>query len=133
MASKKVSELSEITSFSDDAYIPVVKDGVTYKISLENLLQKTLRVDKSSEISSVAAKSISVNSDLIMVEDSAGGNAKKKCTKSQFLHDVPQVETGSADPAYTPAKKGMIYIDTGTGNIFIAADTSSSGDWKKIN
>lgn len=130
MSAKKVSELNELTTFSDTAYLPVVDTGVTYKMSLENLLQKTLRTDKASEISSVSSKTVISNSDFLMLEDSASSNTKKSCTKAQFLHDVPQVMSGSADPADTPSKKGLIYINTTTGDIFIAADTSSSSDWK---
>lgn len=132
MSAKKVSELNEITTFSDTAYVPVVDTGVTYKMSLENLLQKTLRTDKPSEISSVSSKTAISNNDFLMLEDSASSNSKKSCTKAQFLHDVPQVISGSADPSDAPSKKGLLYINSTTGDIFIAADTSSSGDWKAI-
>jgi hypothetical protein len=169
MSSKKVSELTETTSFSDGIYVPVVNGSTTYKMSLENLLkktfrsdkteletfsdelfvplingsttylmslenllQKTLRVDKASEIDSVASKSSISDTDLMLMEDSASENEKKKCTKAQFLHDVPQVITGSGAPGDAPAKKGMIYIDTAVSDVYIAADTTVSGDWKKI-
>lgn len=132
MSAKKVSELSETTTFSDTAYVPVVDAGVTYKMSLENLLQKTLRTDKPSEISSVDSKTAISNGDFLMLEDSASSNTKKSCTKAQFLHDVPQVSTGSADPSDAPYKKGLIYINTTTGDIFISSDSSASSDWKAI-
>jgi len=133
MSSKKVSELNELSVFSDAAYVPVVDGGTTYKMSLENLLQKTIRVDKSSEISTVATKTVTSNSDLIMLEDSASSNTKKKCTKEQFLHDVPQVITGTDNPISTPLKKGMIYIDTAHSQIYISKDSTSSDDWLLLN
>jgi hypothetical protein len=135
MASKKISELTEFADlevFPDGAYVPLVSEGVTYKLKLENLLSKTLRTDKPSEISSVTAKSVISNNDLLMLEDSSSSNAKKSCTKAQFLSDVPQVLSGTEDPAAAPSKKGLIYINTGTGSIFIAAGTSSTDDWKAI-
>ena len=135
MASKKISELTEFADlevFPDGAYIPLVSEGVTYKLKLENLLSKTLRTDKPSEISSVTAKSVISNNDLLMLEDSSDSNKKKACTKAQFLHDVPQVSTGSSDPAAAPSKKGSIYINTTSGDIFIAADTATTADWKAI-
>ncbi len=127
-----VEDLSETSTFSDEAYVPLVNGGVTYKMSLENLLQKTLRVDKSSEIDSASAKTSVANGDLILLEDSAAGNSKKKCTKAQFLSDVPQVQTGTSDPAVTPTKTGLIFINTATADIFISTATGSSSDWKKI-
>lgn len=133
MASKKISELSSTSEFSDDAYIPVVSDGVTYKMTLESLLQKTLRLDKTLEVSDVASKTTISNADVMMMEDASSSNDKKRCTKAQFLHDVPQVETGSSAPASTPSKKGMLFVDTAAGDIYIAAGTSSSSDWKKVS
>lgn len=135
MASKKISELSalDITDsddFPDGAYIPVVIEGITKKLSLGSLLIKTLRKDKPAQISSVTAKSVINGNDLLMLEDVSSSNAKKSCTKSQFLLDVPQVETGSGAPAYTPSKKGMVYIDTDASDIYLAANNSSSADWK---
>jgi hypothetical protein len=131
MASKKISEFST-TEFSDDAYIPVVSGGATYKMSLAELLKKTIRVDKSSEIVLFDSKSSIQNNDIMMLEDSDNSNSKKKCTKAQFLYDVPQVSSGSADPSGAPAKKGLIYINTTTGDIFLSADTTGTGDWKAI-
>ena len=138
MASKKISDLTDFTSlydlevFPDGAFVPVVNDGVTLKLSLENLLSKTLRTDKASEISSVTSKSVSVNNDFIMLEDSST-NEKRSCTKSQFLHDVPQIQTGSTNPGSTPSKVGLIYIDTVHCSVFIAIGISSPDDWKLIN
>jgi len=133
MASKKVSELSELSEFSDSAYVPVVDGGVTYKMSFENLLQKTLRVDKSSEISSVTTKTIITDGDLIMLEDAASGNVKKKCTKSQFLHDVPQIVIAGSNPVSTPGKIGMFHINTADSRVYISKGTSSSDDWIEIS
>ena len=136
MASKKITELTELSwdeIFDEDAYLPIVKDGTTYKIKLKNILIKTLRIDKSSEMSTVDAKAISSNNDIIMLEDSAHSNEKKSCTKAQFLHDVPQVQTGNGAPGFTPGKRGMVYIDIDSNDVYIAANYSASSDWKLIN
>lgn len=43
------------------------------------------------------------------------------------------VQSGSGAPGTTPNFTGEIYIDTGTGNIYMAAGTASSADWKQIS
>ena len=43
-----------------------------------------------------------------------------------------KVEYGSGAPTSTPSMVGAIYIDTDTGDKYIAVGTSSSSDWQKI-
>lgn len=128
----KISELSTITDFTDTDYIMVVSGGTAYKMTAANFLQKAIRVDKADEISSADAKTVVIDADLILLEDSANGNAKKKATKAQFLVDVGQVSTGTDAPATTPSKIGNIFVDTAHTNVYIATGTSSSADWSQI-
>jgi hypothetical protein len=132
LAAKKISELDSTSAYDDNLLILVLEDGVTKTMSAEDLISKTLRVDKPSEINTVSAKSIVTDSDLLLIEDAADSNAKKKCTKAQFLNDVAQVLSGAADPASTPTKKGLIYIETTTPAVWISTGTASSADWLKV-
>jgi len=108
MSSKKVSELNSLSVFSDTAYVPVVDGGVTYKMSLEDLLQKTIRIDKSSELSEVATKTVITNTDLLMVDDAASSNAKKKCPKQHFFTMCRRCNQ-EAEVFIGPSKKECLY------------------------
>ncbi len=40
--------------------------------------------------------------------------------------------SGNGIPASTPNRKGDLYIDTGSGQSYIATGTATSADWKAI-
>ena len=43
----------------------------------------------------------------------------------------PSVTTGAGAPSSTPAAEGDIYVDTTNDNVYVAAGTASSADWKQ--
>ncbi len=133
MAAKKIDEYESTSTHDDNIQFLCIAGGVSKLMSLEDILQKTLRIDKPSEINAVSTKINVADSDLMLIEDAADFNAKKKCTKSQFLVDVTQVTSGTTDPASTPGKLGQIYIDTATPAVWISKGIASSSDWIKIS
>lgn len=44
---------------------------------------------------------------------------------------APIITTGAGAPASTPAAEGDIYVDTTNDNVYAAAGTASSADWKQ--
>jgi len=45
---------------------------------------------------------------------------------------VPLVYTGTTSPASAPTAIGSIYVNTVTGDIYIASGTSAVGDWELV-
>lgn len=129
MASQKISELSEQTTNVDTALIPIVVEGINKKISLLNLLQKTIRVDKAAEINAVASKGTVSDSDIIMLEDSEASNIKKKATVSAIRSGLCRVFFDTTDPGGAPTGIGHIFVNTTTPRIYISVGTTNSGDW----
>ena len=46
---------------------------------------------------------------------------------------ITNVVTGTTAPTVTPEFIGQMYIDTSSKNVYIAVDTTGSGDWEQVN
>jgi len=47
--------------------------------------------------------------------------------------NIPRIYIGTAAPATTPTKLGDIYVDSVTGYIYMAKQTSDANGWSKVN
>jgi len=132
MASQKITDFSEQTTNEDNALIPIVVAGENKKITLANLLQKTIRVDKAAEINSVASKGTVSDADIIMLEDSEASNVKKKVTVSAIRSGLCRFYASSSDPTLAPPEVGSFFFNTTSNRFYISVGTSSSDDWIQL-
>jgi hypothetical protein len=75
----------------------------------------------AGEINSLTAKTTPASSDLVLIEDSAASNAKKKMTYANFTSGLGggstigyQLKFGGADTSSNPANGGFTYYSGGT-------------------
>ena len=69
---------------------------------------------------------------LVIVDDVSGTATTKKITRTNLLSGSISASSGAGAPSSTPSSIGNIYVDTTALKIYIATDTSSSADWKKV-
>lgn len=82
-----------------------------------------------------------VNPDVVsQVEAEAGTATTERIWTAQRVAQAiaalasgsgPDVSTGSGAPSSTPTTEGDIYVDTTNDNVWVAAGTASSSDWKQ--
>lgn len=125
----KIPELTSATVVNDADLIVISQGGTTIKMTRELFLANVIRSNVAAQISALTEKTTAAEDDAILIEDSEASNAKKMMKLSR----VGGIFTSAGVPASAPPFIGAINIDTTNDDVFIATDTTGSGDWTKLN
>lgn len=130
MSSKKITELTERSTFTAGDYVPIVSGGTTYKMSAENLLQTTAKTATSPvnvsdtiapAVTPAKAGNIYVNTGLKLAYVSVGatGTTDWKPLNRYRLFGFFIEQSGTDAPSLTlltaENKGNLTYARTSTG------------------